>query len=315
LGAVGSIAFQPLSQVGDESELSWAADWIGSRIHHEGIEITPDIKDAIWSALLSLSTAPAAERTLTGYCALLQSNRLRQALQPYTLSGPHGRLLDADEDRLGRSRIQAFEMEELMHTPSAVLPVLTYLFHRLEQWFDGAPTLLVLDEAWVYLDDPTFATRLREWLKTLRKLNVSVIFATQSLADIQRSSIAPALIESCPSRIFLPSPQATEPQLKPIYEGFGLNERQIEIIARAQPKKHYYYQSRLGNRLFELGLGPVALAFVAASRPEDQREIDEILSTGQPAYFAATWLHRRGLDWAASLISQFPLNPQTGDQP
>jgi type IV secretion system protein TrbE len=315
LGAVGSIAFQPLSQLGDESELSWAADWIGSRIHHEGIETTPDIKDAIWSALVSLSTAPAAERTLTGYCALLQSNRLRQALQPYTLSGPHGRLLDADEDRLGRSRIQAFEMEELMHTPSAVLPVLTYLFHRLEQWFDGAPTLLVLDEAWVYLDDPTFATRLREWLKTLRKLNVSVIFATQSLADIQRSSIAPALIESCPSRIFLPSPQATEPQLKPIYEGFGLNERQIEIIARAQPKKHYYYQSRLGNRLFELGLGPVALAFVAASRPEDQREIDEILSAGQPADFAAKWLHRRGLDWAASLISQFPLNPQTGDQP
>jgi type IV secretion system protein TrbE len=315
LGAVGSIAFQPLSQLGDESELSWAAEWIGSRIQHEGIEITPDIKDAIWSALLSLSTAPAAERTLTGYCALLQSNRLRQALQPYTLSGPHGRLLDADEDRLDRSRIQAFEMEELMHTPSAVLPVLTYLFHRLEQWFDGAPTLLVLDEAWVYLDDPTFATRLREWLKTLRKLNVSVIFATQSLADIQRSSIAPALIESCPSRIFLPSPQATEPQLKPIYEGFGLNERQIEIIARAQPKKHYYYQSRLGNRLFELGLGPVALAFVAASRREDQREIDEILSARQPADFAAKWLHRRGLDWAASLISQFPLNPQTGDQP
>jgi type IV secretion system protein TrbE len=313
LGSAGSIAFQPLSQLGDERELSWAADWIGGRVQHEGIEVTPDIKDAIWSALVSLSTAPQSERTLTGYCALLQSNRLRQALQPYTLSGPHGRLLDADEDRLGQSRIQAFEMEELMHTPSAVLPVLTYLFHRLEQWFDGAPTLLVLDEAWVYLDDPTFASRLREWLKTLRKLNVSVVFATQSLADIQRSSIAPALIESCPSRIFLPAPQATEPQLKPIYEGFGLNERQIEIIARAQPKRQYYYQSRLGNRLFELGLGAAALAFVAAGRPEDQREIDEILSTGEGADFAAQWLRRRGLHWAASLISQFPSHPHTGD--
>jgi len=315
LGAVGSIAFQPLAQLGEESELSWAADWIGGRIAHEGIDMTPDIKDAIWSALVSLSTAPIPERTLTGYCALLQSNRLRQALAPYTLSGPHGRLLDADEDRLGRSRIQAFEMEELMHSTSAVLAVLTYLFHRLEQWFDGAPTLLVLDEAWVYLDDPTFASRLREWLKTLRKLNVSVVFATQSLADIQRSSIAPALIESCPSRLFLPSPQATEPQLKPIYEGFGLNARQIEIIARAQPKRHYYYQSRLGNRLFELGLGPVALAFVAASRPEDQREIDEILSAGKPATFAATWLRHKGLDWAASLVSQFSSISPTGDKP
>ena len=60
-------------------------------------------------------------------------------------------------------------MEELMHGQSAVLPVLTYLFHRLEERFDGAPTLLILDEAWVFLDDPLFAGRIREWLKTLRK--------------------------------------------------------------------------------------------------------------------------------------------------
>src|SRR3546814_1515797 len=89
-------------------------------------------------------------------------------------------------------------MEQLMHACGAVLPVLTYLFHRLERRFDGAPTLLVLDEAWTFLDDPLFAGRIREWLKTLRKKNVSVVFATQSLADIQRSAIAPALVDSCP---------------------------------------------------------------------------------------------------------------------
>ena len=84
--------------------------------------------------------------------------------------------------------------------------------------------------------------------------NVSVIFATQSLADIKDSTIAPAIIESCASRIFLPNPQATEPQIRTIYEGFGLNSRQIEIVATAQPKRDYYYQSRLGNRLFDLDL-------------------------------------------------------------
>ena len=204
--------------------------------------LTPEVKDAVWSALGSLASAPRAERTLTGLSVLLQSNHLRQALQPYTLNGPFGRLLDADEERLGAAPVQAFEMEELMHTRSAVLPVLTYLFHRLEERFDGAPTVLILDEAWVFLDDPVFAGRIREWLKTLRKKNVSVIFATQSLADIQRSSIAPALIESCPTRIFLPSPQATEPQLKSVYEGFGLNDRQIDILAHARPKRDYYYQ-------------------------------------------------------------------------
>ena len=264
----------------------------------------------IWSALGSLAGAPVEQRTLTGLSVLLQSNALRQALQPYVLGGAHGKLLDADADRLGSGSVQCFEMEELIHSKAAVLAVLGYLFARLDERFDGAPTLLILDEAWLFLDDPVFAARIRQWLKTLRKKNVSVIFATQSLADIQNSSIAPAIVESCASRIFLPNPQATEPQIRTIYEGFGLNSRQIGIVAEAVPKRDYYYQSRLGNRLFDLDLGPVALAFAGASSPEDQRAIDNVcaaLSSSLPASdFAAAWLHQRGLNWAADLVPSFP---------
>jgi len=140
-------------------------------------------------------------------------------------------------------------------------PVLTYLFHKLEARFDGKPTFLILDEAWVFLDDPMFADRIREWLKVLRKKNVSVIFATQSLADIAGSPIAPAIIESCLSRIFLPNNRAMEPQQREAYDRFGLNKRQVQIIAAATPKRDYYFQSHGGNRLFDLQLGPVALAF------------------------------------------------------
>src|SRR3546814_5130952 len=109
-------------------------------------------------------------------------------------------------------------MEELMASRAAVLAVLGYLFARFDERFDGAPTLLILDEAWLFLDDPVFAARIRQWLKTLRKKNVSVNFSTQSLADIKDSSIAPALIESCASRVFLARPQATEPQIRTISE-------------------------------------------------------------------------------------------------
>jgi len=153
-----------------------------------------------------------------------------------------------------------------------------------------------------------FAARTRQWLKTLRKKNVSVIFATQSLADIKDSSIAPAIIESCASRIFLPNPQATEPQIRTIYEGFGLNSRQIEIVATAQPKRDYYYQSRLGNRLFDLDLGAATLAFAGASTPQDQRDIDAVLAAASSVStpFAAAWLRHRSLDWAADLLRDFP---------
>jgi type IV secretory pathway VirB4 component len=118
-------------------------------------------------------------------------------------------------------------------------------------------------------------------------------------------------VESCASRIFLPNPQATEPQIRVIYEGFGLNSRQIEIVATGQPKRDYYYQSRLGNRVFDLGLGPVTLAFAGSSTPDDQRSIDAVFAATNSADFTAAWLRYRGLGWAADLIPSFPSFPSS----
>ena len=311
LGSDGSLAFQPLSDIDDAAERSWAAEWIAALLAHEKVAVTPEVKEAVWSALGSLASAPRGERTLTGLSVLLQSNALKAALMPYTLDGPFGRLLDAAEDSLAIADVQCFETETLMHEAGVVLPVLTYLFHRLEARFDGRPTLLVLDEAWVFLDNPLFAARIREWLKVLRKKNVAVVFATQSLADIAGSTIAPAIIESCPQRIFLPNDRAVEPQARAIYERFGLNERQIELVARATPKRQYYLQSRRGNRLFELALGPVALAICGSSSAADQALIDRLLTEHGEGRFAAALLQARGLGWAAELLDQYPpSNPE-----
>src|SRR3546814_592799 len=234
-----AIAFQPLRHIDRADERAWAAEWIGALLAHEMIVVTPEVKEAVWSALTNLATAPVEQRTLTGLSLLLQSAPLRVALAPYTLEGPFGRLLDAAEDDLAIADVQCFETEALMGHAGVVAPVLTYLFHRLEERFTGRPTLLILDEAWVFLDHPQFAARIREWLKVLRKKNVSVVFATQSLADIADSTIAPAIIESCPQRILLPNDRAIEPQSQAAYVRFGLNERQIELVRRAVPKRQY----------------------------------------------------------------------------
>jgi type IV secretory pathway VirB4 component len=151
--------------------------------------------------------------------------------------------------------------------------------------------------------NPGFAGQLREWLKTLRKKNASVIFATQSLADIDGSSIAPAIIESCPTRLFLPNERALEPQIATIYRRFGLNDRQIEILSRSVPRRDYYCQSRRGNRLFELGLSEVALAFTAASSKTDQAAIADLLAANGRDGFAAASLRAKGLDWAADMLT------------
>lgn len=312
LGGAERPDLQPLRNIGEETTLNFAADWLTGLVKREGLNANPEHKSAIWDALQSLKSAPEIERTLTGLCLLVQDEAVKAALLPYTLEGPYGRLLDGDCDSLELSSTCCFEMESLMETPAAAEAVLTYLFHRLERRFDGKPTLLILDEAWLFLDDPVFAARIREWLKTLRKKNVAVVFATQSLADISNASIAPALIESCPTRIFLPNDRAQEPNSAEIYSQFGLNARQIDLIAQATPKRDYYYQSPLGCRVFELGLGPVGLAFCGASSPEAQSLIDRTWAECEAHEFAENWLHANGLPWAGDLLEKWPGNaPKT----
>src|SRR6266853_1210865 len=300
-GASASVSLQPLSRIPDVPERAWAADWIVNILMREGITTTPEVKEHLWSALTSLASAPAMERTLTGLSVLLQSQALKRALQPYCVGGPSGRLLDAETERLGDASVQVFETEGLIGTGAAPA-VLAYLFHRIEDRLDGRPTLLIVDEGWLALDDEGFAGQLREWLKTLRKKNASVVFATQSLSDIDISGIAPAIIESCQTRLLLPNERAIEPQITAIYRRFGLNDRQIEILARATPKRDYYCQSRRGNRLFELGLGEVALAFCAASSKTDQAGIEQLLAEHGRDGFMAAWLRLRGAGWATDLI-------------
>jgi type IV secretion system protein VirB4 len=296
-----SVSLQPLARIEQTQDRAWAADWIIAILAREGVSATPEAKEHIWTALTSLASAPVEERTITGLSVLLQSNDLKLALQPYCIGGPYGRLLDAESETLGEASVVAFETEGLLETGAAPA-VLAYLFHRIADRLDGRPTMIVIDEGWLALGDPAFAKQLGEWLVTLRKKNASVVFATQSLAQLEKSSIAPAIIESCPTRLLLPNDRAVEPQITAIYRRFGLNDRQIEILARAIPKRDYYCQSRRGNRLFELGLSEVGLALCAASSKSDQALIADILAEHGRDGFLAAWLTARGVEWAADLI-------------
>lgn len=165
--------------------------------------------------------------------------------------------------------------------------------------------MLVLDEAWLFLKDALFAAQIQDWLKTLRKRNVAVVFASQELADVERSPIASTILEACATRIFLPNDRAREPRTRAFYEASGLNDRQIELIAHATPKRDYYVVSRDGCRMIELGLGPATLAFVSASTPEDQALMDRVLAAHGSEAFARHWCEARGLKAAADALARF----------
>jgi type IV secretion system protein VirB4 len=288
-------ALQPLGRVDDEADRAWAAEWIGETVRLAGLDPVPRVREEIWAALKTLADAPPAQRTLTVFCALVQDRAVAAALEPLTLKGPHGALLDAAAEGLEPTCFDTFELETLMATPSALAPVLSALFHHLERSFDGRPTLLILDEAWLFLGETAFAAKIREWLKTLRKKRVAVVFATQSLDDVAASSIAASLIESCPTQVFLPNPRALEPGSAELYRAFGLNRRQLELIAFAPPKRAYYLRQPQGRRLFDLKLSGVALALCGSSAPEDQALIDQVLARSGDGQFLRAFLKAKGI--------------------
>lgn len=297
------LAFQPFRHVDQASERVWASQYVVDLLSLHNVELDPHDLADLDRALVALGDAPIEQRTFTGLSDLWQSKDKRAALRPYTLDGNLGQLFDADHDNLHDAAWMAFEMGHVMEMGErAILPTLMYLFHRIEQRFDGSPTLLVLDEAWLFLQHPVFAERLQAWLRTLRKLNVFVVFATQEVAAAAESSIRSTIMTNCPTRIFLPDEEALTPAVADQYAAFGLSDTEIGILARATKKRDYYYRSAKGRRLFSLDMGEVALTFSAMSSPDDQAVLDEIERSTPREQWAAAMLEHKQLSWALDLI-------------
>ena len=301
--SANNLAFQPLRYIDDENEKVWASEWLQELFVQEGVEMNPEKRKAIWDALTSVAATPPDERTLTAIKVFVQNMELRDALEPFVVetkgiadtAGAYGKLFDSDIDSLKLGSYQSFEMGELMSKKNAVMPTLLYLFHVIEKNCDGSPTFIILDECWTFLDNPIFAEKIREWLKTMRKNNVSIIFATQNLEDIKKCSISSAIIESCMTRFFLPNAQALNQGNEEVYGFFNLNYRERQIIADSRPKHDYYVVSAEGKRRFDLALSPYALSILAASSKDDQAECKRIKKSYPDDDFMVHWLEYKGL--------------------
>jgi type IV secretion system protein VirB4 len=297
------LTLQPLADLDSAATLEWATGWVEDLVCGQGVSIDPNLREQIYRGLVAVAAMPRAMRTLTQLWIQVQHDEIKAALLPFTLQGAFGKLLDSEHNAISCSNWLAFEMSELMAS-KALSPALTYIFHALDSLFDGRPTLLVLDEAWLFLGQGTFAAKIKDWLKTLRRKNVGVVFATQSLADVASSSIAPSLIESCPTKIYLPNPGALDPETGAHYARFGLNPKQLRLIAAAQPKRDYYVTCPDGERLIDLGLGHVALAVVGSNGKNDQALMTELLARHGRAGFAQAFFRAKGLDDIAEALGE-----------
>lgn len=292
------LSFQPLRNIDNEIEREWANNFILDILEAEKVEITPVIKKSVWSALDLLSSAPINARTFTNFTSIVDKKEIKNALEAFTSVGALGRYFDGSNDNLDISNWTVFEMAKIIDNKQVVPHLLSYLFHRIENSLDGSPTMVVLDECWMFLDNPKFAQKMKDWLKTFRKKNASVVFATQELSDVKKSSIYDTIREACVTKIYLSNRNALSQANKELYIEFGLNNKEIGIIANMTERKDYFLKQQKGSRTFDLSLSKLELAFIASTDIESQKmaitfynEVD-----GNSDKFCKKWIEYKGID-------------------
>jgi len=285
LGHESVIRIQPLRKLETESDMIFAGEFIELLLEMQNVKITPEDKAAITEAIKTMKTVSPELRSISTFTHYVNNSKIITGLKEYTKGNRYGSILDGIEqgDFFANPNWIVFEMEKIMSLGKQILlPVILYIFHMLDSLFiDNRPTLLILDECWLFFDNDIMKNKIKEWLKVLRKQNVSVIFATQEISDMYNSGIFDTLVSQVPNKIFLPNNEAMLPSVYKLYTAVGLTDTEIRLLNMSVPKQDYYIKTVMGSRMFNLALGDIALALVTMNSDGSDYEFLKSIETAE----------------------------------
>jgi type IV secretion system protein VirB4 len=341
--------FQPLRHVDEPLRRGIILQWLLDLMEEYRVPLTPAVQAYLGSTLHKLAAFRPHDRTMSRLVTLmadqsrgteLKANagrvdahgishpdmdlkalvvlhtEMRTVLKRFTAEGEYGGIFDATEDAFDANPIQTFELRSLLQRPRLLGPVLRYVLMQVElQMSTDAPMLLLIDDAAIPWAVPKIEEKSREWMMTTRKKSVSLGFMTHSLSQVFASPMGALLEEGCPTRFYLPMPAAMEPNIAAIYERMGLTPQAIRTIATARPQRDVYYAcTELGQRLFHVPLGRLALACLAQNRADDHALMDTILAREGRAGFAAAWLLAHGYEKETEYVEKQQRNAALWDR-
>jgi type IV secretion system protein VirB4 len=270
--------FNPLQLSDSPANRGFLRDWLGALLQADGGEELRIIAQAVDACF----EHDPAFRRLRFFRELLAGSRrpeegdLVSRLAPWVGLGEHAWLFDNGADELDLDRMLiGFDMSMLLESPRLRTPTMMYLFHRIDERLNGEPALILIDEGWKALDDPVFASRIRDWMKTLRKRNAVVGFGTQSARDALDSRISSAIVEQTATGIFMPNAKA---RAEDYCGGFGLSEHELALI-RALPAHSRCFLVRHANHSIVARLdlsGMNEIITVLSGREASVRRLDAL---------------------------------------
>lgn len=233
--------FNPLQLPDTPENRTFIADWLHALVTVNDEPFTAEDMDRIAEAVsgnYKLALKDRILRNIAPFLGIEGPGTLAGRLRMWHSGGPYAGLFDNEYDVVDftHGNTFGFEMGEVLRERVGLEATLLYLFHRISLSLDGTPTIIVLDEAWALIDNKTFAGRIRDWLKTLRKLNGMVVFATQSVEDATSSDISETLIQQTATQIFLPNSKATDMYQK----AFMITDREFNLLKTTDPGSRFF---------------------------------------------------------------------------
>lgn len=285
--------FSPLKALTDcASDKSFLSIFIRQLVRADGKPISVQEERRIEDGINAVMKLPVADRSLSALRSMLgmkDASGVGARLEKWTSEGSLGWVFDnADDSMTLDARFIGFDMTDFLDNADIRTPVMLYLFHRIDQLLTGERMIICIDEFWKALGDEAFRRFAQDGLKTYRKRNALMVFATQSPADALKSDISHSILEQVATKIMLPNPFGAR---RDYVDGFALSEAEFKLVREDLSPESHKFLVKQGHDsvVVELDLNGLddALA-VLSGRAETTAQVDEIIA--EVGSNPATWL-------------------------
>lgn len=287
-----SLKLNPLTMVRNDLNNQFLQNWFGylvnygaEKIDEKELALIPEIVNKIIEQdIKKLSDAAQLFKTNA-------TKNIYKKLAPWHSDGAYAFIFDHEvEANFDEHLINAIDLTVVRPKKPILIPVISYLMHRIEGRLDGSPTILALDEAWGLLDNYVTGPGLKDFLIRLKEKNCIVVFATRSTTDLAQSNITNAIDEAVVTQIFMPNPEPTE-YYKTV---FGLNDEEFELLTAMSQEDHHFLLKRGEDSI------------IAALDLSEIYDIIAVLSATEETRFAMDELKKRhgrnAKDWLPKFL-------------
>lgn len=276
----------PFQLEATEENILFLIRWTKKLISRDGLPVTPLEENRLTAAVRAVMAMPKTVRRLAllpqnmiqGSSAEEINNSLTQRLRRWINNGEYAWVFDNPEDTLDFNRHAVFGIDGTDFLADEIIsPCVTdYLLYRLDSVLDGRRVLIFMDEFWRYLKDPDTARYTLKKLKTIRKLNGVMVFATQNPEDLLNHPDGANYVQNCVTKIFLPNTGADADKY---IEGFKVTPNEFSIIKEMGQHSRMMVvkqdQSSVTCKL-DLGAFPQALK-VFSGTPENNAFLENLI--------------------------------------